>query len=78
MFKHHVAIVEQFKAELRLDLPDAFSYLSNETEGAATSLEYYGMLRNAIMQAKENGLIPISYIKKIMEVDKAICSIFTS
>lgn len=78
MYDRQVEVINQFKDELRRELPEAFSYLDKETEGAATGLEYYGMLRSAIKQAMENGLIPKSYAKKVRKTDDAIRYIFES
>jgi hypothetical protein len=48
MYNKEIAIVEKFCEEASKEVPEIEKQLENATLGAATGLEYYGMLKGEI------------------------------
>lgn len=69
-------LIASFKEDLQRNVPDAYAYLCEETAGAATGLEYYGILGTAVKAAFERGLIPAHYKEKVISVEKAVRKIY--
>lgn len=76
MYTAQTKIILSFKEEFQPNVPDAYAFLCEETGGAATGLEYYGMFGATVKAAFDRGLIPAQHKKKVISVEKAARKIY--
>ena len=77
-YEEQSKIVVEFLDEIKNNLPEVFTFIKEETLGAATGLEYHGMLGKAVRSAFDKGLIPSTYKEKIARLEESIDFMFTS
>jgi hypothetical protein len=77
MYEKQVKTISTIINEIKEKERNAYSFIQDIVSGASTSLEYYGMLNQACIEAEKKGLIPKIYKSKLKKIDKAVKEIYT-